>query len=273
MKTGPRLLAVLAASLVITAVTTGTAVAQTIVNPTNTPVENRSPLGPLVGPISFAVLFMLGAAVLVVVIVFLYMRYAPRFARDEESARVVRADRVLPGQEPPRRAVDLSQAVPVVVQPPVVPALAAAPAGSAAPSAPQTPAASAPAPTAPPAQRAAAPAPAEAATAPARPTPAAEAAPAEAETAPAAAETAPAGVEAAPAPAEAATETEAAPTPEPAQAAPAASPAEHVEVTMDQETYESTLAELLASGTDRRIAEGKARRAGMLAAKKKAGGG
>jgi hypothetical protein len=268
MKTSPRLLAVLAASLVITAVTTGTAVAQTIVNPTNTPVENRSPLGPLVGPISFAVLFMLGGAGLVVVIVFLYMRYAPRFARDEESARVVRADRVLPGQEAPRRAVDLSQAVPVVVQPPVVPALAAAPAGS-APSAPQAPAASAPAPTAPPAQRAAAPAPAETEPAPAGVAPAAEAAPAEAETAPAAAE-------AAPAPAEAAPETEAAPTPEPAQAAPAAppaSPAEHVEVTMDQETYESTLAELLASGTDRRIAEGKARRAGMLAAKKKAGGG
>jgi hypothetical protein len=42
---------------------------------------------------------------------------------------------------------------------------------------------------------------------------------------------------------------------------------------MDQEAYEAALAELLASGTDRRIAEGKARRAGMIAAKKKAAGG
>lgn len=42
---------------------------------------------------------------------------------------------------------------------------------------------------------------------------------------------------------------------------------------MDQEAYEATLAELLAAGTDGRIAEGKARRAGMIAAKKKAAGG
>jgi hypothetical protein len=42
---------------------------------------------------------------------------------------------------------------------------------------------------------------------------------------------------------------------------------------MDQEAYEAALAELLAAGTDGRIAEGKARRAGMIAAKKKAAGG
>jgi len=42
---------------------------------------------------------------------------------------------------------------------------------------------------------------------------------------------------------------------------------------MDQEVYDTTLADLLAQGTDRRIAEGKARRAGMIAAKKKAAGG
>ena len=41
---------------------------------------------------------------------------------------------------------------------------------------------------------------------------------------------------------------------------------------MDQEAYEATLEELLAAGTDRRIAEGKARRAGMIAARKKAAG-
>ena len=251
MKTAMRPLAVLSGALILTALTAGGALAQTPVHPTNTPVENRSPLGPLVGPISFAVLFALGAGLLVLLIVFLYMRYAPRFARDEESAKVVRADRVLPGRAAPRRAVDLSQAVPVVVQPPAVPALAAAgaaPATAPAPSAP-SPAAAAPAPTAPPAQRAAAPAPADAAPAEAAP---AEAAPAEA---------APAVEPPATAP----------PPAEPAAAAPA--PAEHIEVTMDQEAYEATLAELLAAGTDGRIAEGKARRAGMIAAKKKAAGG
>jgi hypothetical protein len=41
---------------------------------------------------------------------------------------------------------------------------------------------------------------------------------------------------------------------------------------MDQEAYEAALKELLDAGTDRRIAEGKARRAGMIAARKKATG-
>jgi hypothetical protein len=240
MKTAARALTLLSGTCLVLVTSAVSAAAQTPVHPTNTPVENRSPLGPLFGPISFAVLFALGAGLLVLIIVLLYMRYAPRFARDEGSAKVVRADRVLPGREAPRRAVDLSQAVPVVVQPPAVPALAAAAAAPAAPAAPAAaPAAAAPAPTAPPAQQAAAPAPA--AEAPAAEAPAAEA----------------------PAPAAA---PPAAPTPPPA-------PAEHVEVTMDQEAYEAALAELLAAGTDGRIAEGKARRAGMIAAKKKAAGG
>jgi hypothetical protein len=42
---------------------------------------------------------------------------------------------------------------------------------------------------------------------------------------------------------------------------------------MDQETYERVLAELLDKGTDRRVAEGQARRAGMIAARTKAAGG
>jgi hypothetical protein len=44
-------------------------------------------------------------------------------------------------------------------------------------------------------------------------------------------------------------------------------------VALDQETFETTLQELLAKGTDRRVAEGQARRAGMIAARKKAGEG
>ena len=246
MRAAARTFAVLAASTLLTLVTAATALAQTIVDPAVTPEENRAPLGPLFGPVSVAVIFMVGSGVLVAVIVLLYMRYAPRFARDEESAKVVRADRVLPGREAPRRAVDLSQAVPVVVQPPPVPALAAASAA---------PAAAAPAAAAPAASASAAPAAPPAPAAPAEPPAAAEAAPA-------------AAAEAAPAEAAAPAAEAAAPA---APAPPAA--AEHVEVTMDQEAYEAALAELLAAGTDRRIAEGKARRAGMIAAKKKAAGG
>ena len=43
-------------------------------------------------------------------------------------------------------------------------------------------------------------------------------------------------------------------------------------MSVDQDVYEATLAELVAQGTDRRIAEGRAKRAGMLAARKKATG-
>jgi multisubunit Na+/H+ antiporter MnhC subunit len=214
MPTSRKLLAVAAGSLTILLITASGAVAQSIIDNTTVPEENRSPLAPLVGPISFAVIFTAIAVVVALALTVIYMRYAPRFARDEETAKVVRADRVLPGREPPRRTVDLSQAAPVVVQPPQVPALVAAAASPAAPAA---------------AAPAAAPA----------PPPAAEATPA------------------------------AAPPP----AAPAPVPEERVEVTMDQEVFEATLAELLEQGTDRRIAEGKARRAGMIAAKKKAAGG
>jgi NADH-quinone oxidoreductase subunit I len=66
---------------------------------------------------------------------------------------------------------------------------------------------------------------------------------------------------------------------EPAATAPAAArpaplheapPAEHKEVALDQETFDRVLAELLEKGTTRRVAEGQARRAAMIAARKKA---
>jgi NADH-quinone oxidoreductase subunit I len=67
---------------------------------------------------------------------------------------------------------------------------------------------------------------------------------------------------------EATPEAPAAPTPTPpTRPAPAA---EHVEP--DQETLERVLAEELAKGTDRRVAEGRARAAAIRAARKKAGG-
>lgn len=122
---------------------------------------------------------------------------------------------------------------PVVVQPPVV--AQAAPAAAPAPVAVATPAPAA---------------------APAAPVaPAAQAAPvAPAAEAPAATGQVPAAQPAAPA------------------AAPAPSAVEHAEVSLDQETFDRVLAELLEKGTDRRVAEGQARRAAMIAARKKAEG-
>jgi hypothetical protein len=61
--------------------------------------------------------------------------------------------------------------------------------------------------------------------------------------------------------------------PAPAAVPAPAAPAERVEVAMDQEVFDAKLAELLEKGTDRRVAEGQARRAGMIAARKKAEGG
>jgi hypothetical protein len=81
---------------------------------------------------------------------------------------------------------------------------------------------------------------------------------------------APAAAAPSPAPAAAAAAPAAAPAAD-AAAAPAA--AAHVEVEPDPETYERVLAEQLAQGKDRRVAEGQARRAGILAARKKAGEG
>ena len=230
MKLVRALLLAAVSSLVWLAVSVPVALAQTPVDPSQTPAKNESataPITPFGIRVSFATLLLLMGLGMVLFLTIMYMRYAPRFSKDEEALKVVRADRVVVGQELPRRNVDLSQAAPLVVAPPAVPsALAAAPAAPPAPAA----AASAPAVEAP---------------------------------APAAEAEAPAAEAPAPAPA-----AEAPATPAPAPAAPA----ERVEVTMDQEVFDTTLQELLDAGTDRRIAEGKARRAGMIAAKKKAAG-
>ncbi|HZT10475.1 MAG TPA: hypothetical protein VFB09_05520 [Actinomycetota bacterium] len=233
MVTARRIVGVLAGAVIAVLVTGGAAIAQTSIDPTVTPVRNTGGwifwLGWLSGILALLLLIFVVAA---------YMRYAPRFAKDEESARVVHADRVLPGKEPRRRIVDLTQAAPIVVQPPPVPAAVAAPA-MAAPAAAPAPAAAAPA-SAPPAAPDAAPAPTTEE-------------PAAVATEPA---TAPPAVE-----------------PAAATAAPAPAAEEHrPEVSLDQETFDKTLEELLAQGTDRRIAEGKARRAAMIAARKKAAG-
>jgi 2-oxoglutarate dehydrogenase E2 component (dihydrolipoamide succinyltransferase) len=227
---------------------------QVSVNPTVTPTLNNG------GWVyNAAVLLAVLGAVILLLVVFGYMRFAPRFQTDEQQRRGVRAPRVQPGKDV-RRPVNVI-GTPIVVQPPaVVPAGVGA--GTAAPgsgSAPApAPAASAAGGGTSPSPSAAAPEPAAAAPEPAAAAPE----PAAAAPAPAAAAPAPAEAPAAPAPAEAPAA--------PAQAAPA--PAERAEVALDQETFEKTLAELLAKGTDRRVAEGQARRAAMIAARKKAEG-
>jgi NADH-quinone oxidoreductase subunit I len=60
---------------------------------------------------------------------------------------------------------------------------------------------------------------------------------------------------------------------EPTEPAPAAAAAPHAEVEPDQETFDRVLAEQLAQGKDRRVAEGQAKRAAILAARQKAAGG
>ena len=167
-----------------------------------------------------AVLLVVLGSVVMLLIVFGYMRYAPRFQRAEGEPRTVKAPRVQPGKEV-RRPVKITGA-PVVAPPPVLVA-------AAAPSAPPASAAQAP------------------------PPPAA-----------ASASAAPQGTAGGPAAASVAAAPEAAP--------PAAAAGEHREVSLDQETFEKTLAELLEKGTDRRVAEGQARRVALIAARKKAGG-
>ena len=229
MKSARKLLATVFASLLLALAGATAALAQTPIDPSATVTENESataPINPFGISISLAMILGLTGLLVVLIIIIRYMRYAPRFSQDEESMKVVRADRVVLGQELPRRNVDLSQAAPVLVAPPAVPT--------------SLPAASTEAPAA-----AAAPEPVAVAAAAPAPAPAAASAPAPA--------AAPAAAPPAPAPAPAATE-------------------ERPEVSLDQETFDATLKELLDAGTDRRIAEGKARRAAMIAARKKAAG-
>jgi NADH-quinone oxidoreductase subunit I len=93
--------------------------------------------------------------------------------------------------------------------------------------------------------------------------------PTEVAAAPVAAEVGAGAQPSAPAPPPAAEPKASEPKAAPAAAAPAAA-AEHVEP--DQETHDRVLQEELAKGTDRRVAEGRARAAGIRASRKKAGG-
>lgn len=201
-----KLLAAVATVASVIIVGASGATAQVIVSPNAEPERND---GGWIYWIAIA-LVVLGV-LLALSIVLRYVRHAPRFQREESGPKTVKAPRIQPGREAPRRPVNITGA-PVVVPAPAV----------------------------------------------AVPVPV-----------PAAAAVAPAPVPAV------------APTPAPApQAQPLAtnagtpSPAsgERKEVPLDQETFDRVLAELLEKGTARRVAEGQARRAAMIAARKKAGG-
>ncbi len=221
--------------------------AQESIDPTSTPTEFTG------GWVyAMAVLMTVLGAVIAILVVVSYMRFAPRFQKADQHT--VRAERIVEGREPPRRQVEVRETEPVLVAAPV--AQAPAPAATA-------PAAVAPAAAAPPA--AAPPAPPAAAPPAAAPKPApAEKPAAEQPAAAPAAESKP--VEGAP--------TEASPpaaaAPAPAESAPA--PASHGSAEQDQETYDRVLAEQLSKGVDRRVAEGRAKSAAVVAARKKAGG-
>jgi pyruvate dehydrogenase E2 component (dihydrolipoamide acetyltransferase) len=214
---------------------------QVIVDPTVTPTLNDG------GWVyNSAVLLAAIGVIITLLIVFGYMRFAPRFQTEEGPRTSVRAPRVQSGRDV-RRPVNVTSA-PLVVQPPMVASAV-------------TVAAPAPVPTATPAA-----APAPAAPAPAPATEDGAAAPgAGGSPTPTTPPSTDATVGDSPG-ADAAATTMAG-----AAAAPAAT-AERPEVSLDEETFEKTLAELLAKGTDRRVAEGQARRAAMIAARKKAGG-
>ena len=222
--------AILVAAALVLLLPATAALAQVSVDPSVTPEINTG--GWIKG---MSILLAVLGLIVILMLVAAYIRYAPRFSTDESTLKVVRADRVRPGEELPRRTVDIKAAIPVVVAPPPLPQPAGVAAAAAAPAPAAAPAA-APAPAEPSAEAPSSEAPAE--------TP--EAQPAPAPEAPASAPEAPAS-------------------------APAA-PAERVEVARDQEVFDQTLKQLLDKGTDKRVAEGQARRAGMIAARKKATG-
>ena len=102
--------AILSAAALVMLLPATAALAQTPVDPSVTPEINTGGwvhgMAILFGAIGLLVLLMLVAA---------YIRFAPRFSTDESTLKVVRADRVRPGEELPRRTVDIKAAAPMVV--------------------------------------------------------------------------------------------------------------------------------------------------------------
>jgi hypothetical protein len=240
-----------------------------------TPLPTESPSAELAPGTQWVYWMAIGAGVIVVLVLLAmaagYMRFAPKFFGREEKPKAMP-----PGMRPPTL---VRQAAQIRYTPP--PASERAVQGAQAQARTATAVAERPA-AAPSAAAEAAPA-AEAAstaqttettettettTAPPEGEPAAEAEapPAQAEAPPAQAEAPPAQAEAPPAQAEA----------PPAQAQPAtAQPAPASQGAggeMDQETFDRVLKEQIDRGVDRRVAEGRARAAAVVAARKKSQG-
>ena len=99
MKSARKLLATVFASLLLALVAATAALAQTPIDPSATVTENESataPINPFGISISIAMILGLAGVLVVLVIIIRYMRFAPRFSQDEESMKIVRADRVVP---------------------------------------------------------------------------------------------------------------------------------------------------------------------------------
>ena len=245
-----------------------------------TPLPTESPSAKLAPGTQWIYWMAIGAGVIAVLILLGvasgYLRFAPKFFGREEPARPLP-----PGTRPPtlaRQAAQMRYTPPPSAQHAAVttpaPARASTATAVAERPAPAPPASAAPAPaaSAPPAATAATPAEAATETTTAAPSgePAAQAdavgqaeaeAPEERPTAKTAED-----VGAPPAPAPQAPAPQA---PTPQTPAPQAAPAHGVGSEMDQETFDRVLKEQLDRGVDRRVAEGRARAAAVVAARKK----
>jgi len=201
-----------------------------------------------------------------------YLRFAPRFfARKEAPPKPVPGARPSLLSRPPTLTPPAARPTAGTSAAPSAVAVAERPAPVAAPAVQAARAEAAPAPTAGPESEPAVQADAvgEAEVAAPEPRPSAKTpeeigAPAEA--------AAPAATAPEAAPAEPAPEPAAAPAPNAAGAAPAAVPSAGHGPTLDQETFDRVLEEQLGKGVDRRVAEGRARAAAVVAARKKAQG-
>ena len=271
------IVALIAGSLTGMAVLAGRAYAQVV---EITPPPTESPSSKLAPGTQWVGWMAIGAAVIVVLVVLAiaagYLRFAPKFFGREETVRPL-----APGTRP---ASLTRQAARVRYTPPPAgehraPA-AEAPAQARARTA--TAVAERPAPAAAPAAASEAPAataaaPAQEATAPAAPAEAASeqtTAPPSGEPATQADAVGQAEADAPEARPTAKTEEEVGASPQPATAPPsqAAAPARSGGGEMDQETFDRVLEEQLGRGVDRRVAEGRARAAAVVAARKKAQG-
>jgi hypothetical protein len=278
-----KLTAIVATSVLTLAVLASHASAQVV---EITPLPTESPSSKLAPGTQWIYWMAIGAGVIAALILLGvasgYVRFAPKFFGREEPARPLP-----PGVRPPslaRQAAQMrytpppsAQQAPAAATP--APARAATATAVAERPAPAPPASAAPAPaaSAPPVTTSATPAEAATEKTTAAPSgePAAQAdavgqaeteAPEERPTAKPAEEV---GAPQTQAPQAPAPQTQAPQAPAPQTPAPQAAPAHGIGSEMDQETFDRVLKEQLDRGVDRRVAEGRARAAAVVAARKK----